>query len=104
MIRANHRQGPSERHYTSWFDTESSHPISVPPPLHPSCGLQQGDLFLHRTPIEQQLWLRVSDEEHGETWKPVGPGYEREDGRKLTITPKMKIPSWVGRDWGARRV
>lgn len=39
-----------------------------------------------------------------EIWKVIDRGYAREDGRRLTITRKKQALSWVGGDWGTRRV
>ena len=71
----------------------------------------RGDLFLHKHGDDgvPQLWLRSGDGDAGDDddddyWESVKVGYIREDGRKLTITPIGGHPSWVGGDWGSRRV
>ncbi|KAI0363918.1 hypothetical protein BV20DRAFT_1057658 [Pilatotrama ljubarskyi] len=105
-IRGNGKHDASHgRQYTWWFKTESEQEIANPPALLPSCGLQCGDLFWNSTPEHSQFWLRVMDETtKEETWQPIELGYERADGRILTITPKKQALSWVGGDWGSRRV
>ncbi|KAI0355761.1 hypothetical protein OH77DRAFT_1424711 [Trametes cingulata] len=105
-IRGNGKHDASVgRQYTWWFKTESDQEIAEPPALLPSCGLQRGDLFWHRTPAGSQFWLRVLEEATGEDiWRAIDLGYERVDGRILTITPKKQALSWVGGDWGSRRV
>ncbi|OJT07708.1 hypothetical protein TRAPUB_1398 [Trametes pubescens] len=93
------------RQYTWWFETESKTSIARPPPIHPSCGLREGDLFWHKTAGSSQFWLRILDEDTAtEIWQPIELGYPRVDGRCLTITPTKAVPSWVGGDWGSRRV
>lgn len=83
----------------------SERPLTIPPPLHPTCGVQRGDIFFHTFPGGFQFWFRMRREDTGaDTWESVELGYVREDGRKLTITRKSKRPSWVGGDWGVRRV
>ncbi|KAI9057512.1 hypothetical protein FKP32DRAFT_1607208 [Trametes sanguinea] len=105
-IRGNGKHDASMgRQYTYWFQTESSQPIERPPHLHVSCALRPGDLFWHKTRDQSQFWLRLLDaDSEREVWKVVEPGYERADGRRLTITPKKQVLSWVGGDWGSRRV
>lgn len=93
--------------FTYWFETSSSKPIDSPPLLHRTCRLEVGDLFLHRSPGSVQIWLRMGDEEDDEEdeWEEIEEGYERSvDGRRLTLTPTRQMPSWVGGDWGSRRV
>ena len=81
------------------------HPLSAPPILHPSCGLQRGDLFFYEHPGSKQFWLREQGEPDGEDiWTSVDIGHIRGDGRKLTVTDKRERPSWVGGDWGSKRV
>ncbi|TFK83034.1 hypothetical protein K466DRAFT_603217 [Polyporus arcularius HHB13444] len=95
-----------KRQYTWFFATVGEHPVSAPPALHPSCGLQRGDLFYHKHAHGHQLWLRQEDEATDEDhWTTVDIGYERnEDGRVLSITQKLQRPSWVGGDWAIKRV
>lgn len=104
VIRDSGKDG-SPKQYTEWFETQSDTAILVPPKLHKQSGVEAGDLFLHRYPGTEQLWLRVLDDDTGgDVWKAVDIGYEREDGRKLTITPSTRKPSWVSSAWGARRI
>ncbi|RDX40002.1 hypothetical protein OH76DRAFT_1490657 [Lentinus brumalis] len=103
---AKHDTTPGLR-YTYWFETSGERPILAPPLLHPACGLQRGDLFFHRwaDASDPQFWLRQQDDLVGEdVWQSVDIGYVREDGRKLTLTDKVQRPSWVGGDWGSKRV
>lgn len=94
-----------EKQYTWWFKTTSENPISVPPLLHPSCGLQRGDLFYHKHATGWQFWLRQVDEiANKDVWEHIDVGYIREDGRKLTVTQTLQVPSWVGDDWGTKKV
>ena len=93
------------RQYTYWFETTGNGPIPAPPTLHPACSLRRGDLFFHRFPGGPQFWLRQEDENGEEDiWKSVDIGYVRGDGRTLTVTEKLQRPSWVGGDWGSKRV
>ncbi|KAH9853716.1 hypothetical protein C2E23DRAFT_884388 [Lenzites betulinus] len=105
-IRGNDKHDTSlGRLYTWWFETISDYRITAPPPLHTSCGLQRGDVFWHKSPGYHQFWLRVWDEtQEEEGWQAIPLGHQRADGRLLTITPKEGRLSWVGGDWGSRRV
>ena len=88
-----------------WFKTAGNNPIHAPPLLHPSCKLQVGDIFYHQNSVKPQFWIRDRDEGSEEgCWRSIDLGYEREDGRKLTLTEKYRDPSWVGGDWGIKRV
>ena len=98
-IRDSQKDGSGQL-FTTWFETTSTRTISAPPKLHSKCRLQRGDLFLHKHPEALQIWMRTSDD----VWLKIEVGYEREDGRQLNITPKLQVPSWVGGDWGARRI
>lgn len=37
-----------------------------------------------------------------EYWKRAREGDTREDGRRLTISPKRQQPGWVSPDWGVK--
>ncbi|KAI0364224.1 hypothetical protein BV20DRAFT_1057371 [Pilatotrama ljubarskyi] len=90
---------------TSWFEAEeiSDELIDSPPDLTGESDLEIGDLFYHRTPSEFQLWLwttgRDNDDDGAPFWKPVTAGYARADGRRLTVTPALRKPSWVTSDY-----
>ncbi len=104
---AKHDTTPGRR-YTFFFRTESERPILRPPLLHPNCSLVLGDLFWHKPAVgDDQIWLRVADEATQQAkWQAIEFGYVREDedGRHLTLTPSRQALSWVGGDWGTRRV
>lgn len=106
VIRGNDKHDiVKRRQYTWWFETTSESSIAYPPAVHPSCGLREGDLFWHQYAGGFQFWLRVLDgHTTTETWQPIKLGDSRADGRRLTITPTKKVLSWVGGDWGNRRV
>lgn len=89
---------------TEWFETEAQQPIVSPPRLHSSCNVKLGDLFLHYHGSETQIWLRISGSHGDDCWVPIDIGHVREDGRRLTLTPKMQVPSWVGKSWGSKRM
>ncbi|KAI0351501.1 hypothetical protein OH77DRAFT_1429563 [Trametes cingulata] len=88
---------------TWWFETRSDQPIPYPPDLTRQGDLQLGDLFLHRYGDQHQLWHWVDETGEGPRWKSVHVGSRRADGRRLTLTPKKKQPSWVGEKWFIRR-
>ncbi|KAI0675876.1 hypothetical protein C8Q78DRAFT_1074853 [Trametes maxima] len=90
---------------TWWFETASNDTIPCPPArLAQQDDLRPGDLFLHRIDKKQhQLWHWVDDEGLGLHWKSIHVGSRRADGRRLTLTPKQKRPSWVGEDWYIRQ-
>ncbi|KAJ3530946.1 hypothetical protein NM688_g7644 [Phlebia brevispora] len=89
--------------YTSWFESASADILDHPPDLSDHPELTSGDIFCHCTATKTQLWIWVSGEAaHSSFWEPIDIGYEREDGRRLTLTDLRK-PSWVGRNWYAKR-
>ena len=53
--------------FTTWFETQSDDIITEPPPLHPDCKLESGDLFLHLHAEGVQLWLRGQGDDDDET-------------------------------------
>ena len=107
-IRENGKHDRGTHHgeqYTYWFETAGTDRLAGPPLIHHSCGLKRGDIFFHKLPDGWQLWLRNGDESAVEdVWTEVDIGYIREDGRKLTVTPTIQAPSWVGGDWGTKKV
>ncbi len=92
---------------TYWFEIEGEQPIEAPPDISSQGDLQPGDLFYYRNIVNgkrSQIWIWIADEimmEH--IWKPVKIGYQRTDGRRLTLTEKRKNPSWIGEKWFVRR-
>ncbi|KAI0827480.1 hypothetical protein BC628DRAFT_1418573 [Trametes gibbosa] len=85
--------------HTAWFGSEGTAPITAPPPMGNQHDVRSGDLFCHKTPEVCQLWVWTSG-----TWRPVNLGYQRPDGRCLSLTKKKKEPSWVGSEWCAKRM
>ena len=96
----------SERLRTWYFETKSDARLDAPPSLDPGCGVELGDLFLHWYDDDNvQVWLRtLPEDDDEEEWEEISVGYIRDDGRQFIITPTNKYPSWVGGDWGSRRV
>ncbi|KAH9834087.1 uncharacterized protein C8Q71DRAFT_159973 [Rhodofomes roseus] len=94
--------------FTEWFETESQEPLIAPPQLHPSCNVKIGDLYLNSSDDEVHVWIRTTDgdadEGEPEYWKAITVGYVRDDGRRLTLTATLKVPSWVGKSWGSKRM
>ncbi|OSC97456.1 hypothetical protein PYCCODRAFT_1471863 [Trametes coccinea BRFM310] len=85
---------------TYWWECTSRSPLRDPPDLSGHSDLAIGDLFCNRvvgahTP-RLWLWTTVGDTP---TWKPISEGHIREDGRRLSITPKQRRPSWVKAGW-----
>lgn len=69
--------------------------LDAPPNFSESPKLLVGHLFYHRTPTQYQLWLWTVDPNGVKLWKPVYHGFVRSDGRILTVTGALKVPSWV---------
>ncbi|KAI0364516.1 hypothetical protein BV20DRAFT_1039370 [Pilatotrama ljubarskyi] len=91
---------------TPFFETEGTQPIPSPPPFVGQEDVQVGDIFYYRNTENwkhSQLWIWCVDPAQGAHWKRVKVGYRREDGRRLTLTEKRRIPSWVGEHWYTRR-
>ncbi|KAJ3000373.1 hypothetical protein NUW54_g6793 [Trametes sanguinea] len=82
---------------TSWWESSSRAPLREPPDLSDKPDLALGDLYCnHVIGIDApQLWIWTTD-----GWKPIAEGDMRaSDNRRLSITPKKKLPSWVKGDW-----
>ncbi|KAI0363521.1 hypothetical protein BV20DRAFT_1057962 [Pilatotrama ljubarskyi] len=91
---------------TPFFETEGTQPIPSPPPFVGQEDVQVGDIFYYRNTEDwkqSQMWIWCVDPAQGAHWKRVKVGYRREDGRRLTLTEKRRIPSWVGEHWYTRR-
>ncbi|OSC96418.1 hypothetical protein PYCCODRAFT_1472634 [Trametes coccinea BRFM310] len=91
---------------TPYFEIEGSQPIASPPPFTGEEDVQIGDIFYYRNTEDSrrsQMWIWQLDPTQGAYWKRVHVGYKREDGRRLTLTEKKRIPSWIGEKWYMRR-
>ncbi|KAJ3005289.1 hypothetical protein NUW54_g4404 [Trametes sanguinea] len=82
---------------TYWWESSSRTPLQEPPDLSDRPDLALGDLYCNRVAgIDvPQLWIWTTD-----GWKTIAEGDVREsDHRRLSITPKKKLPSWVKAEW-----
>lgn len=98
-------QDPKEIIKTHWFETRGTSAIQHPPDFVQD-ELTLGDLFYHRQIThskKSQLWFWIDDQGTGPYWKPVNIGYQRKDGRRLTLSEKRKTPSWVRSEYYVRR-
>ena len=62
-----------------------------------------GDVYIHRTPTEYQLWVWEDDADKGPFWKEVPIMYTRSDGKRLTVTQVWRRPSWVDEQWARKQ-
>ncbi|KAI0644130.1 hypothetical protein C8Q79DRAFT_927957 [Trametes meyenii] len=92
---------------TAWWECNSRVPLHEPPTALSSIPeLALGDLFCDRvvgvdTP---RLWIWAAVGDKPLFWRPIAEGDIREDGRRLSITPKLKCPSWVNADWCVKQM
>ncbi|OSD03009.1 hypothetical protein PYCCODRAFT_1467317 [Trametes coccinea BRFM310] len=93
---------------TTWFEISGVDPIQYPPDFVAQPVLEPGDLFYYRHPTiasRSQLWILVANAQGEPHWKAAHVGIRREkDGRRLTLSPKKKNPSWVAVKWYQRRL
>ena len=82
-------------------------PLLQPPDLSSHADLSIGDVYINivrgQTKAEQ-LWIWTAGGDDGLFWKRALRGDVREDGRRLTITPKRRDPLWVGNNWAVKRL
>lgn len=50
------------------------------------------------------MWIWTKDGSKIAFWKVTKEGDVREDGRRLSITPKLGLPSWVKPEWCMRQM
>ncbi|KAJ2987709.1 hypothetical protein NUW54_g9347 [Trametes sanguinea] len=91
---------------TYWWDCNSREPLREPPDIKDKSELACGDLFCnHIAGVDMpQVWLCSAIENGRPVWKPIAEGEDRPDGRKLSITPKTKKPSWVKAQWCVKQM
>ena len=66
---------------------------------HPD--LKDGDVYMHRTPRDSQLWMWEAERK---AWTEIDEYYKRSDGRYITFTDKRRDPSWVSASWATRKM
>lgn len=83
---------------TTWFykTTAESKLLDAPPNLsgHPE-GLVLGDIYFDRVGDAYHLWLWCLDKAGVAHWRKVPFGYQRGDGKRLIVTRKNILLSWV---------
>lgn len=84
-------------------------PLRQPPNLTKYPDLTVGDIYCNIVLAEgqspmPQVWIWTPAVDGTGYWKRASPGDVREDGRRLTITPRRLQPSWVKPDWGVKRL
>ncbi|KAI9069636.1 hypothetical protein FKP32DRAFT_1671207 [Trametes sanguinea] len=91
---------------TYWWASHSRAPLAEPPNISDQDELAIGDLFCnHIMGVDvPQTWICTSVGDGTATWNVIGVGDTRHDGRRLTITPTMKKPSWVTPKWCAKQL
>ncbi|RPD60322.1 hypothetical protein L226DRAFT_577049 [Lentinus tigrinus ALCF2SS1-7] len=92
---------------TYFWESFTAVPLCQPPDLTAHPDLTAGDLYSNIVRGESksvQLWMWTVDAEGAGAWKRVREGDVREDGRRLTVTPKRQQPSWVSPNWGVKQL
>lgn len=94
------------RHHTkraAWFESQSAILIAHPPDFSSRSDIELEDVFINRVQETYQLWIWEKDNTGKAVWKRIWLGYARpSDGRKLTVTPVRKEPSWVSEQWASK--
>ncbi|KAF7798360.1 hypothetical protein EIP86_009581 [Pleurotus ostreatoroseus] len=84
----------------TWFEASSGKRMRHPPDLSSRSDLEIGDVFYNRLDDgNSQFWLWTYHANGTTIWKPIPLNYEREDGKRLTLTPTRQQPSWVTEKW-----
>ncbi|KAI0713508.1 hypothetical protein C8Q76DRAFT_693409 [Earliella scabrosa] len=92
---------------THFWESFTAIPLPEPPNLSSYPDLTVGDLYCNHVrgaAPSIQLWLWSVAVDGTGYWKKAREGDVREDGRRLTITPKRQQPSWVSADWGIKQL
>ncbi|CDO73918.1 hypothetical protein BN946_scf185016.g75 [Trametes cinnabarina] len=91
---------------THWWECNSREPLREPPDIKDKSELASGDLFCnHVAGVDMpQVWICSAIKNGHPVWKPIAEGEDRPDGRKLSITPKTKKPSWVKAQWCVKQM
>ena len=92
---------------TYFWESFTAIPLGQPPDLAAYNDLAIGDIYCNivRGDIEAvQLWIWTMGSDGTGYWKRAREGDVREDGRRLTITPKRQQPSWVSPTWGVKQL
>ncbi|RPD81760.1 hypothetical protein L226DRAFT_564425 [Lentinus tigrinus ALCF2SS1-7] len=88
------RYNRQNKTHGDWAGSEGPEPINAPPIFENENDIRIGDVYRHLIPDDCQLWLRVLGDD-GPFWLSVPAGYEREDGRFLSLTQQKQEPSWI---------
>ncbi|OSD01992.1 hypothetical protein PYCCODRAFT_1468257 [Trametes coccinea BRFM310] len=102
FIRQHHNSSTKDKDCITWYwECFSRAPLAEPPDIGEHTELTIGDLLCnHVMGVDvPQTWICTAIEDGHPTWKTIGEGDARKDGRRLHITPKMKRPSWVTSEW-----
>ncbi|KAI0672558.1 hypothetical protein C8Q78DRAFT_990953 [Trametes maxima] len=102
FVRQSHSSSTKDKDcVTYWWKCRSRTLLSTPPDLSQKSDLAIGDLLCNY--VEgisiPQMWIWTTVGAHPPCWKPIAEGDLREDGRRLSITPVNKKPSWVNPEW-----
>ncbi|KAI0340543.1 hypothetical protein BDW22DRAFT_1430690 [Trametopsis cervina] len=81
-----------------WFESNLPTKISQPPDFSTRTDVQPGDVFINRTQDSYQLWIWEDSGNRQCYWMRIFIGHKRA-GKELTVTPKLKQPSWVSTTW-----
>ncbi|KAI0715881.1 hypothetical protein C8T65DRAFT_738319 [Cerioporus squamosus] len=69
--------------------------IHAPPDLTGNPKLALGDLFFYQTLTRYKFWIWTLEDSEKPYWKAIRYGFQREDGRRLIVTPAQRKPGWV---------
>ncbi|PIL23657.1 hypothetical protein GSI_14970 [Ganoderma sinense ZZ0214-1] len=86
---------------TAYYKSFSVEEICSPPDLSNDPQLEEGDIYINTVydTGAPQVWIWTKDNGKIVFWKVAKEGDVREDGRWLSIMPKLGLPSWVKPEW-----
>ncbi len=96
---------------TNFWESFTAVPLRQPPNLTSRPDLAYGDVYINIVRGEmigqvntEQLWIWTEGADGHGFWKSASAGDVRNDGQRLTITPKRLNPSWVGLSWAVKQL
>ncbi len=92
--------------WTYFWESFTAVPLLQPTNLTSHADLAIGDVYCNhvRGAAKPQLWIWTAGADGEGLWKRASEGDMREDGRRLTVTPKRKQPSWVLPGWAVKQL
>ncbi|KAI0746382.1 hypothetical protein C8Q80DRAFT_1121228 [Daedaleopsis nitida] len=112
FIRDNRVTSTTERDIVTYFwESFTMNSLRQPPDLSSYVDLCAGDIYCNKICSSDksslptvQLWIWTVDNKGDGSWKRATEGEQRDDGRRLTITPQRQQPSWVSHHWALKQL